>query len=206
MFGNIPKSAAKVQKILDNTKKITLFLQNSWRNYKQAVLLQRILKNTILNTMKNLQSVGTTRPRGIRNNNPLNLRCSSSPWKGKALVNNDGTFEQFISMYYGFRAAILTIETYILKHGCNTIRQIVTRWAPANENNTENYIRYVCNVTHIGGNEPLSNFDGRLKDIVAAMAQMESGREITDYFDSLDRAFADFIPHSVYLKCRKKHY
>jgi len=181
--------------------------------------------------------------RGIRNNNPLNLRCSSSPWKGKVLINNDGKFEQFICMEYGFRAAILTIETYILKYGCNTIRTIISRWAPARvrkpaakadtaplnqqaagtsalpnttscaggpiwvkENDTENYIRYVCGKTGIGGNEPLSNHDPRIKDIVAAMAEMECGKGIKDYWDSLDKAFDAFEPKSVYTKERKRKY
>jgi len=144
--------------------------------------------------------------RGIRNNNPLNLRCSSSPWKGKVLVNNDGTFEQFISMYYGFRAAILTIETYIIKYGCNTIRTIINRWAPPNENHTSNYINFVCRATGIGGNEAISNHDKRLKHIVWAMAQMESGKGILDFKESLDKAFDDFEPKSVYEKERKKQY
>jgi len=145
--------------------------------------------------------------RGIRNNNPLNIRISDNDWKGKALVNNDGTFEQFVSMYYGFRAALLTIETYILEHRCNTLRTIINRWAPASDgNNTEKYIIFVCGKTGIGGNEPISNKDKRLKDIVWAMAQMESGKGILDYKESLDKAFDDFEPKEVYEKERKKIY
>jgi len=144
--------------------------------------------------------------RGIRNNNPLNIRISDNDWKGKVLINNDGQFEQFVSMYYGFRAAILTIETYIIKYGCNTIRSIITRWAPPNENHTSNYINFVCRATGIGGNEPLSNHDKRLKHIVAAMAIMESGKGILDYKESLDKAFDDFEPKEVYEKERKKQY
>jgi len=145
--------------------------------------------------------------RGIRNNNPLNLRCSSSNWKGKVLVNRDGTFEQFVSMYYGFRAAILTIETYIIKHRCNTIRTIINRWAPdCDGNDTEQYIHHVCHFTGIGGNEPLSNYDPRLKEIVWAMAKMESGQGIEEYRSSLNQAFDDFTPKSVYQEERKKHH
>jgi len=145
--------------------------------------------------------------RGIRNNNPLNLRCSSSPWKGKALTNTDGSFEQFISMEHGFRAAILTIETYIIKHGCNTISSIVSRWAPASDgNNTNQYIHHVCHLTGIGGNEPLSNHDPRLKAVVAAMAQVESGEDIKEYFSSLDRAFDHFTPKNVYVDTSPRRY
>jgi len=144
--------------------------------------------------------------RGIRNNNPLNIRLTKTDWEGKVENNTDGQFEQFVSMYYGFRAAILTIETYIVKHACNTIRKIIYRWAPAQENNTEKYIQYVCSKTNIGGNEPLSNHNPRLRDIVAAMAEMESGLYIKDYFDTLDKAFDDFVPKSIYKKEYKKRY
>jgi len=144
--------------------------------------------------------------RGIRNNNPLNIRLTDTDWQGKVLINNDGAFEQFISMEYGFRAALKTIETYIIEHGCNTIRAIISRWAPPNENNTENYIIFVCGKTGIGGNEPISNHDKRLKEIVWAMAQMESGKGILDFKESLDKAFDDFEPKSVFVKERKKQY
>jgi len=154
--------------------------------------------------------------RGIRNNNPLNLRCSSSAWKGKGTppcplgkgeIEKDPEFEQFVSMEYGFRAAILTIETYIIKHGCNTIRKIINRWAPASDgNNTNQYINHVCHITGIGGNEPLSNHDPRLKSIVAAMAQVECGEGIKAYLSSLDRAFDNFTPKSVYVDTCPRRY
>jgi len=144
--------------------------------------------------------------RGIRNNNPLNIRLTDTDWQGKVLINNDGAFEQFISMEYGFRAALKTIETYIIEHGCNTIRAIISRWAPPNENNTENYIIFVCGKTGIGGNEPISNHDKRLKEIVWAMAQMESGKGILDFKESLDKAFDDFEPKTEYENKRKKKY
>ncbi|MCQ2340855.1 MAG: structural protein P5 [Paludibacteraceae bacterium] len=145
--------------------------------------------------------------RGIRNNNPLNIRISNNNWKGKVLVNNDGAFEQFISMEYGFRAALLTIETYILKHGCNTIRKIITRFAPPTDgNNTEKYIQFVCMATNMGGNETLSNHDRRLRDIVWAMAHIESGAGVEDYQSSLEKAFDAFVPREQTEKEYKKKY
>lgn len=73
--------------------------------------------------------------RGIRNNNPLNIRYACNNWLGKVPKDNkkDPTFEEFTTMYYGFRAAILLIQTYIIKYGCNTITKIITRWAPSSD-------------------------------------------------------------------------
>ena len=144
--------------------------------------------------------------RGIRNNNPLNIRYNpNNNWQGRVLVNNEREFEQFISMDYGFRAALLTIETYMLKYECNTIRKIISRWAPPTDgNNTEQYIRDVCMSTNIGGNEVISNHDKRLKDIVWAMARIESGGGIKDYQSSLDKAFDAFVPRKPADVARKK--
>lgn len=82
-------------------------------------------------------------PRGIRNNNPLNIRKSPSRWVGKLTPSTDPDFEQFDTLEHGIRAAVLIIRTYILKYGCNTPATIIARWAPASENNTQMYINYV---------------------------------------------------------------
>lgn len=82
-------------------------------------------------------------PRGIRNCNPLNIRKSSSDWLGKVIPSLDAEFETFCNMEHGIRAAMKLIHTYITKHGCTTMRQIISRWAPASENNTESYINIV---------------------------------------------------------------
>ena len=81
-------------------------------------------------------------PRGIRNNNPLNLRVGNN-WKGEVENPSDPTFEQFTEMKWGVRAAFVVLRNYIVRHKCNTIRKIISRWAPSNENNTEQYIKTV---------------------------------------------------------------
>ena len=70
-------------------------------------------------------------PRGIRNNNPLNIRRSKDKWKGMAAQQNDAAFCQFESMEWGWRAAFyLLTRTYYHKHRLYTIRAIVSKWAP----------------------------------------------------------------------------
>ena len=109
------------------------------------IIINRTSKtNTDMNTNPNL-------PRGYRNNNPLNIRISSNAWQGKKTPNTDGVFEQFTSMAYGYRAAMVLIRTYINQYGLNTVQGIISRWAPNNENNTAGYISSVCRLT---GYEP----------------------------------------------------
>ncbi len=70
-------------------------------------------------------------PRGIRNNNPLNIRRSKDKWKGLRAVQADAQFCQFESLEYGWRAAFyLLTRTYYHKYRLFTIRAIISKWAP----------------------------------------------------------------------------
>lgn len=66
--------------------------------------------------------------RGLRNNNPLNIRHSADVFQGE-IKGEDKSFKTFSSMPYGYRAAFVTLATY-LSRGWNTIEKIITRWAP----------------------------------------------------------------------------
>lgn len=83
------------------------------------------------------------RTRGIRNNNPANIRRGGY-WRGLVNKPTDKEFCQFISMLWGVRALLITLRTYVVKHHLYTVREIITRWAPPTDgNNTEKYIEYV---------------------------------------------------------------
>lgn len=87
-------------------------------------------------------------PRGIRNNNPLNIRKGCN-WKGERPNQTDKQFEQFISLEWGIRAALKLLRNHIsgfkgTRPKMNTYRKIITMWAPPSENATEEYINYVC--------------------------------------------------------------
>ena len=100
-----------------------------------------------------------TLPRGLRNNNPLNIRHSASRWQGARAEQTDKAFVQFTSMTMGYRAAWRILETYYkhfeAQHKPFTPRNIILRWAPPNENDSEAYIRSVCRLTNLASNEPL---------------------------------------------------
>ena len=44
-------------------------------------------------------------PRGIRNNNPLNIRRSKDQWQGLRAQQTDASFCQFETLEYGWRTA-----------------------------------------------------------------------------------------------------
>ena len=122
--------------------------------------------------------------RGIRNNNPLNIRHSADKWQGMSEKQTDKAFVQFKSMAYGYRAAWLILQSYYHRFYVQskpfTVRNIISRWAPPKENDTESYIRSVLSIAGIGGKEnllPPENVDSyyRLNKLLEAMTCLECG-------------------------------
>ena len=116
-------------------------------------------------------------PRGIRNNNPLNIRRGKDQWQGLRAQQTDASFCQFESLEYGWRAAFyLLTRTYYHK------------WAPPNENLTETYIQNVSRLTGMAPDEPIgipSDQPQRWMAVGMAMAIQENGTESLDYFAML---------------------
>lgn len=124
----------------------------------------------------------SSEPLGMRLHNPLNIRYSPrNAWKGQ--VGEERGFCKFKSDAYGIRAAYIILTNYI-KNGCNTIEDIISRWAPPSENNTENYIDFVCNETIIPRDHVLT--DNSIDDywtkiiIIQAMGIMETGQKFDE--------------------------
>ena len=115
-------------------------------------------------------------PRGIRNNNPLNIEARES-WEGQ--TGDDGRFIIFESALYGFRAAGRIMRTKA-RRGVRSIQAIISEWAPPKndagqvENHTENYINFVSSKTGIPASQQLSESD--YPAVLAAMVQMENGQ------------------------------
>ena len=116
--------------------------------------------------------------RGYRNNNPCNIRISTDKFQGEVQPSQDKDFKQFETAAYGYRAAFRVIRTYINNYKCDTIRKIISRWAPKNENHTENYIRVVSERSGIPADDPVyaDNREMMIR-IVEAMSYVENGRE-----------------------------
>lgn len=113
-------------------------------------------------------------PRGLRNNNPLNIRHNADVFQGE-IKGNDKSFKTFSTMPYGYRAAFVTLATY-LSRGYNTIEKIILRWAPPNENDTQAYIRTVVKYSGVAADEVLTAASGdKYILIVSAMSFVENG-------------------------------
>ena len=119
---------------------------------------------------------------GVRNHNQLNIRyLAQNKWLGLSKTTpNVGGFCKFDCVDYGLRAAILLLLTYIRKRGCTTPRQIITRWAPPTENNTELYIQCVCGRADVHPDHALPTEGSPFNRFVVAMARQESGIHLTE--------------------------
>ena len=113
--------------------------------------------------------------RGLRNNNSLNIRHSKDVFRGE-IKGKDKSFKTFKSMPYGYRAAFVTLTTY-LSRDWNTVEKIISHWAPPTENDTENYITKVEKWSGVPRNKELTTADGAdYILIVAAMSFVENGK------------------------------
>lgn len=118
-------------------------------------------------------------PRGIRNNNPLNIRVGNV-WLGEVKNPTDPHFEQFNSMEYGLRAGFVLLRRYIRHYKRLTIEDIISSWAPSNENNTRAYIDTVVKVSGIPRNEILHYRDkDAMCKLVDAMCYVENGTHVS---------------------------
>jgi hypothetical protein len=128
-------------------------------------------------------------PRGIRNNNPLNIRRSKEQWQGLKKEQTDSQFCQFENLVYGWRAAFkLLTRTYYHTYRLYTVRAIVNKWAPPNENNSMAYVENVSRLTGIHPDEPLgipSESPAHWIALGAAMAIQENGITSIDWFAML---------------------
>jgi len=121
------------------------------------------------------------KPRGIRNNNPGNIRRTSTKWDGMRAVQRDASFIEFIAPEYGIRALAKVIMNYQKRYGINTIRGVVSRWAPSSENNTKAYIASVAAQAGISADAPLDlTRRAALLPIVEAIIKHENGQQPYD--------------------------
>lgn len=113
----------------------------------------------------------------IRRNNPGNIRKNpQDKWKGELPGIPANQYLEFDTLENGSRAMLKLLNNYILKYKKDSIDKIIRRWAPKEENPTENYISFVANRTGIGRNETLYGNDwNTLARIAYQMTFFEHG-------------------------------
>lgn len=124
--------------------------------------------------------------RGLRNNNPGNLVKTNIAWQGKIPQNQnpDKNFEQFTTLEHGIRAMLKDLINDINK-GKNTVRKLISEYAPAFENNTVGYINSVAKTLKVLPDETLTKINASFLLLLArAILKVELGSAHVEVKDS----------------------
>lgn len=132
---------------------------------EQGIAAAVSVKNTIL------EAIGM---RGIRNNNPANIRHSSTKWQGQSATQTDAAFVQFDTPEQGIRALSKVLDTYATKYSLRTVRGIINRFAPPSENNTGAYVSAVAGALGVSPDQVIDVAAFKPK-LVAAIIKHENG-------------------------------
>ncbi|HGE8301172.1 TPA: lytic transglycosylase [Serratia marcescens] len=129
------------------------------------------------------QFSGANEPRGIRNNNPGNLNYVG---QNGATLEQHATprFANFISPFAGFMALGKQIKAYY--NGTSkaagyqklqSVEDIISRFAPASENNTQAYINKLSKMLGVGRGDSLNIQDPQvLATLMNGITQIENGK------------------------------
>jgi len=115
-------------------------------------------------------------PRGLRNNNPTNIRYNkANAWNGQTGKDSAG-FAKFDSAHNGIRAGAKLLRNYQSMHNLNTLEQILGRFAPPVENDTKSYIKSVSQSMKVAPDSYLAlSSDFVLIPLVQAIIKHENG-------------------------------
>ena len=123
--------------------------------------------------------------RGMRNNNPLNIRHGRSQWLGMSDCQFDKEFVTFRTLAYGYRAAWVLLNNYrvhLAQEGkLYNVTNIIRRWAPPEDRNDTT--RYVDTVTRLSGLDRLAELPpattpegaAQMAKLIVAMTCVECG-------------------------------
>ena len=114
--------------------------------------------------------------RGLRNNNPGNIRKSKDKWQGLAEEQPDKEFFTFKDPTYGIRAMARILIKYQDDYNIHSVQFLIKRWAPPVENDTMAYVKVVAKAAGVEPKEEidLHSFDV-LFPIVKAIIKHENG-------------------------------
>lgn len=145
-----------------------------WVLVAAAVILTRMDKNKDTERPQ-VPAPGRRVARGIRNNNPGNIR-KGIKWLGRVEPGKDAAFVEFKTMPYGIRALYIDL---INKHkgGLRTIQGIIYRYAPPSENLTDAYVASVAKQIGIPATAVFQPTADNFKKFARAVAVHENGKD-----------------------------
>jgi hypothetical protein len=112
-------------------------------------------------------------PRNVRLNNPGNIDRTSIVWQGMSAIQDDPRFIRFIAPQWGFRAMARILKGDF-REGCVTVHELIDRWAPPIENDTDDYVIDVAKRTCVAIDETLA-LPEQLLPLLKAIAIHEGG-------------------------------
>jgi hypothetical protein len=113
-------------------------------------------------------------PRGLRNNNPLNIEDGQLAKSLPGYKGNDGRFAIFDTPDSGLNAADALLTSYG-RRGLKTVGEVIGRWAPKNDgNNVDAYSRFVSSAGDPNETIDLSD-PAQRKRLIGKMAIFENG-------------------------------
>lgn len=122
--------------------------------------------------------------RGIRNHNPGNIDYDpATKWQGLASPPIEQgvarpRFARFAAPEWGIRAIARVLIWYKDKHGLDTVRGIIHRWAPPVENDTGAYVSAVAKKLGVGPDDTVDVYEfGTMRVLVEAIIRHENGAQ-----------------------------
>lgn len=125
--------------------------------------------------------------RGVRNNNPGNIDYNPrNQWHGQLAPDPaiEKRFARFDTAENGIRALAKLLLAYRSKNGMpgvggpgiDTVREVISRWAPGGENDTESYIKAVATGVGVQPDQPIDIRNFRtLIALTTGIIQHENG-------------------------------
>lgn len=130
------------------------------------LLMKKEVRQTVVKTVENTAAAaGLIQPRGIRNNNPGNIRWDgSTQWRGMVAADPAG-FVIFDTPENGIRAMSRILDSYG-RRGVITLESIISTWAPTAENNTGAYIDHLAGILGIMPGDTVQDRAGLIAGII----------------------------------------
>lgn len=138
-------------------------------------------------------------PLALRNNNPYALRYAGEDWEGLSSREQNVGFYEFTNQDYGTRAGLITLYNGYIAQGLATPRQIISKYAPATDNNdVEAYAGYLAGKLGIGIDDGIQK--SQFRDLARWIPVYEMGSTYKPYFDynSIDRGLELAKSHPYY--------
>lgn len=166
------KAGDAVEEVVTTAQKLTdapLYTNPNPSLLEEIAVTARKIASTVVSPSNSTSGV-----RGLRNNNPGNIRKSGDAWQGLAAVQDDPAFFKFTDARYGVRALGKILQTHRNKYGLQTVRDIIARWAPSIENNTTSYVSSVARALNVKPDDVIDVY-ARLPELAAAIIKHENG-------------------------------